>query len=56
MLAGGKSRFNFSTARDCPFAWLLAREATRRKDTYTREGSRNALLLLEIYVALATGH
>jgi hypothetical protein len=37
-------RSHFSTARDCPFAWLLAREVTRKMATYTREGSRTALL------------
>jgi hypothetical protein len=37
-------RNHFSTAPDCPFAWLLAREATGRTATYTPEGSRRALL------------
>ena len=37
-------RNHFSTAPDCPFAWLLAREATGRTATYTRDGSRKALL------------
>src|SRR5216683_2948487 len=37
-------RNHFSTAPDCPFAWLLAREATGRKATYTPKGSRKALL------------
>jgi hypothetical protein len=37
-------RNHFSTAPDCPFAWLLAREATRKAATYMREGSRKALL------------
>jgi hypothetical protein len=37
-------RNHFSTATDCPFAWLLAREATGRKATYTRDGSRKTLL------------
>jgi len=37
-------RNHFSTAPDCPFAWLLAREATSRKATYKRDGSRKALL------------
>jgi hypothetical protein len=37
-------RNHFSAAPDCPFAWLLAREATNRKAAYTREGSRKALL------------
>lgn len=37
-----KSHFN--SAPDCPFAWLLAREATGRRPTYTQEGSRKALL------------
>jgi len=35
---------HFSTAPDCPFAWLLAREATGRAPAYTRAGSRKALL------------
>ena len=35
---------HFSTAPDCPFAWLLAREVTGRKATYKVEGSRKALL------------
>ena len=38
-------RNHFSTAPDCPFAWLLAREATGKAATYTREGSRKALLV-----------
>jgi hypothetical protein len=37
-------RHHFSTAPDCPFAWLLAREATDRKATYKTEGSRKTLL------------
>lgn len=37
-------RNHFDTAPDCPFAWLLAREATARKPTYRPEGSRKALL------------
>lgn len=37
-------RNHFSTAPDCPFAWLLAREATARKATYTPDGSRKKLL------------
>lgn len=37
-------RNHFSTAPDCPFAWLLAREITNKKATYTRAGSRKALL------------
>ena len=37
-------RNHCSTAPDCPFAWLLAREATGRKATYTRDGSRKMLL------------
>jgi hypothetical protein len=33
------------TAKDCPFAWHLAREKTgRTKATYKKEGSRNHLL------------
>jgi hypothetical protein len=37
-------RNHFSTAPDCPFAWLLAREATGKTATYRPEGSRKALL------------
>jgi hypothetical protein len=37
-------RNHFSTAPDCPFAWLLAREVTGRTATYKPEGSRKALL------------
>lgn len=37
-------RNHFSTAGDCPFAWLLARETTGRKATYKQAGSRKALL------------
>jgi len=43
-MVGARIRDHFSTALDCPFAWLLAREATGRKATYRREGSRTALL------------
>ena len=37
-------RNHFSTAPDCPFAWLLAREATGKRATYKTDGSRKALL------------
>ena len=37
-------RNHFSTAPDCPFAWLLARETTGSKATYKSAGSRKALL------------
>lgn len=37
-------RDHFNAAPDCPFAWLLAREATGKKATHTQEGSRKALL------------
>jgi hypothetical protein len=37
-------RNHFSSAPDCPFAWLLARDATGRKAAYTPDGSRKALL------------
>jgi hypothetical protein len=37
-------RNHFSTAPDCPFAWLLAREVTGKKATYKPDGSRKALL------------
>jgi hypothetical protein len=37
-------RNHFSTAPDCPFAWLIAREVTGRQATYTQAGSRKALL------------
>ena len=33
-------RNHFSTAPDCPLAWLLARETTGWMATYKREGSR----------------
>ncbi len=35
---------HFSTAPDCPFAWLLAREQTGFRATYRKEGSRTHLL------------
>lgn len=35
---------HFSTADDCPFAWLIAREKTGRKATYKKQGSRKSLL------------
>ena len=38
-------RDHFSKAPDCPFAWLLAREATGKKATYKPDGSRKALLV-----------
>lgn len=38
-------RNHFSTAPDCPFAWLLAREATGRRASYKKDGSRTALLV-----------
>ena len=44
-------RYHFSTAADCPFAWLLAREATGRRAAYTREASRQALLRDPIFKA-----
>jgi hypothetical protein len=37
-------RNHFSTAPDCPFAWLIAREVAGKKATYTQTGSRKALL------------
>jgi len=37
-------RYHFSTAADCPFAWLLAREATGKKASYKQTGSRKDLL------------
>jgi len=37
-------RYHFGTAKDCPFAWLLAREKTGRMATYRPEGSRRVLL------------
>jgi hypothetical protein len=39
-----RARNHFSAAPDCPFAWLLAREATGKKATYRPDGSRKALL------------
>lgn len=44
-------RNHFSTAPDCPFAWLLAREATGKKATYKRDGSRKALLADPVFKA-----
>jgi hypothetical protein len=44
-------RDHFSTAPDCPFAWLLAREATGRAATYKPAGSRKALLADPIFHA-----
>jgi hypothetical protein len=44
-------RNHFNTAPDCPFAWLLVREATGKRPTYTREGSRRALLTDPIFRA-----
>jgi hypothetical protein len=37
-------RGHFSTAKDCPFAWRLAREETGFRATYKKEGSRTDLL------------
>jgi hypothetical protein len=37
-------RYHFGTGSDCPFAWLLAREATGKKAAYTKAGSRKTLL------------
>lgn len=45
-------RNHFSTAPDCPFAWLLTREVTGFKATYRREGSRRDLLLRDDFVKL----
>lgn len=44
-------RNHFNTALDCPFAWLLAREATGKKATYKRDGSRKALLADPTFMA-----
>lgn len=44
-------RKHFSTAPDCPFAWLLAREVTGKKATYKRDGSRKALLADPVFTA-----
>jgi hypothetical protein len=41
---GTRIREHFSTAKDCPFAWLIARSETGKKATYTKAGSRAALL------------
>ena len=48
---GVRIRDHFSTAPDCPFAWLLAREATGKKATYTPAGSRKALLADPLFKA-----
>jgi hypothetical protein len=37
-------RGHFSTAKDCPFAWRLARDKTGFKASYKKEGSRTHLL------------
>lgn len=37
-------RNHFSSAPDCPFAWLLAREITGLRATYRQKGSRKDLL------------
>jgi len=37
-------RNHFSSAPDCPFAWLLARETTGKKATYKQSGGRKELL------------
>ncbi len=42
-------RYHFSQAPDCPFAWLLAREATGRRATYKADGSRKALLTEAVF-------
>jgi len=44
-------RNHFSTATDCPFAWLLARETTGRLATYKAEGSRKSLLADPVFKA-----
>ena len=44
-------RNHFSTAPDCPFAWLLAREATGKKPAYKPDGSRTALLKDPVFKA-----
>jgi len=41
---GTRIKNHFSTAPDCPFAWLLAREATGKRATYKPAGSRKDLL------------
>jgi len=41
---GTRVRGHFSTGNDCPFAWRLAREATKRPATYSSQGSRTDLL------------
>lgn len=44
-------RNHFNAAPDCPFAWLLAWEATGKRPSYTQEGSRKALLADPIFRA-----
>jgi hypothetical protein len=46
-----RRRYHFSQAPDCPFAWLLAREATGRRATYKADGSRKALLTQAVFRA-----
>ena len=41
---GMRIRNHFSSAKDCPFAWLLTREITQQFATYRKEGSRRDLI------------
>ena len=36
--------YHVSTAKDCPFAWRLAREKTGQQASYKKSGSRDELL------------
>jgi hypothetical protein len=50
-MIGVRIKDHFGTALDCPFAWLLAREATGKRATYTQSGSRKTLLADQIFRA-----
>ncbi|MEW6685575.1 MAG: hypothetical protein AB1393_05145 [Candidatus Edwardsbacteria bacterium] len=41
---GKRLKDHVGTAKDCPFAWRLAKEATGKKATYKKAGSRADLL------------
>ena len=49
---GVRIRSHFGTAVDCPFAWLLARERTGFRATYTKKGSRKELLARPEFLAI----
>ncbi len=50
-MIGARVRDHVSSARDCPFAWRLARKATGNVDAaYKKEGSREHLLSQKTFV------